>query len=521
MRIIAFVIYGIFTATLFLSCENKQKSELNKPGELPGHITLIFNNAPRSKDFPGPGNYGFSTFFKTLAFYYDDNLIKREINVERNTSDTISIKTNQPYLEIIHDHQSVDHLNYYFKNGDTLIFNYDNYNPWVTSKDTSITENILNYELVKRKFFSDSFYTTAIKYIYPVYFIMHKVRTTPKDSMDGILYEFKQEAGEKLMSELSKERQYLDSLKSVIPEEIYSFHKTTINSYQKMYVANNSFPGKPSMKFGLSKSTLTKPQVLAFVKSGDQKLKYSAYREFLNTYIDRKYKDKMPLLSFGNTSTWDNRALYDSIVKDTIFPLKVKKYELFQNLLMIAENFSNEDIATYLHKFENTIGDTILTAYLKNKYLLDFGTLKKETTGTYLINISKKKFTLDSLLQQNKGKLIYIDFWASWCSPCRAAMPASQKLRNKYKNKDVTFLYLSIDRDYNSWKKASEEEGLLLNENSFITVNYPIANYYKELKLRSIPRYILYNKVGKLVYPNAPGPGGHEIEKLIDKYLAE
>jgi hypothetical protein len=58
-------------------------------------------------------------------------------------------------------------------------------------------------------------------------------------------------------------------------------------------------------------------------------------------------------------------------------------------------------------------------------------------------------------------------------------------------------------------------------ENSFIAVNYTSASFYRELQLKTIPRYLIYDKTGKLVHRNAPSPDSKEIRNEIDKYLSQ
>ena len=67
------------------------------------------------------------------------------------------------------------------------------------------------------------------------------------------------------------------------------------------------------------------------------------------------------------------------------------------------------------------------------------------------------KETFNKILQENKGKVIYIDCWATWCGPCKKAMPDSKKLMKKYEGTDVSFVYVCIESEEKLWKKLISE----------------------------------------------------------------
>jgi len=64
-------------------------------------------------------------------------------------------------------------------------------------------------------------------------------------------------------------------------------------------------------------------------------------------------------------------------------------------------------------------------------------------------------------LSDTRGKIVLIDFWASWCGPCRQESPNMVKLYNTYKNKNFTILSVSLDEDPAKWKEAIQRDGLV------------------------------------------------------------
>ena len=116
-----------------------------------------------------------------------------------------------------------------------------------------------------------------------------------------------------------------------------------------------------------------------------------------------------------------------------------------------------------------------------------------------------------------KGKLVYIDIWATWCLPCRKEIPALKALQEEYKDKDITFVSLSVDDDKEAWKNAVTTEkltGVQLHKNVQMSPDFA-ENY----DLTGIPRFILVSKDGKLISINAPRPSEAKIKELINANL--
>jgi len=126
-----------------------------------------------------------------------------------------------------------------------------------------------------------------------------------------------------------------------------------------------------------------------------------------------------------------------------------------------------------------------------------------------------KKVSLNDL----KGKMVLVDVWATWCSPCRAEIPALQKLEKEMEGKDIIFMSYSIDekKDYDKWKKMIVDSTLgglqLIGDlawKSEMATNY---------KITGIPRFMLFDKEGKIVTIDSPRPSNPELKTMIEKYL--
>ena len=118
-------------------------------------------------------------------------------------------------------------------------------------------------------------------------------------------------------------------------------------------------------------------------------------------------------------------------------------------------------------------------------------------------------------LQDLKGKVIFINFWATWCPPCIVEMPSLQELYDAY-NKDVAFLYITSD-EWETVQKFKEK-----NNYSFVVYN-PKTKIPEELMTKSIPRTFIINKSGEVVVDEKGAVDwfSEKVKQQIDDLLQE
>ena len=131
-------------------------------------------------------------------------------------------------------------------------------------------------------------------------------------------------------------------------------------------------------------------------------------------------------------------------------------------------------------------------------------------------------FTLQDLegkpisLSDYKGKVVFIDFWASWCPPCRLSIPYVEKLYEQYKdNENFVVLGINLQESKDDITKFMKKQKM--NYPVLLSDNKVISNY----KISSIPRFFLIDKNGD-VYNKYVGfaPGVEELwQKDIEKLL--
>lgn len=122
-------------------------------------------------------------------------------------------------------------------------------------------------------------------------------------------------------------------------------------------------------------------------------------------------------------------------------------------------------------------------------------------------------------LSDYRGKLVYIDFWATWCGPCKGEIPYMTKLEEEYANNpDIVFISVSTDKeaDKQKWLNMVKEKGMKGIQLFSGDLKDQISEPYH---INTIPRFVLIGRDGNLINGDAPRPSSEEIRPLINFHL--
>lgn len=196
----------------------------------------------------------------------------------------------------------------------------------------------------------------------------------------------------------------------------------------------------------------------------------------------------------------------------------IQKASGFTKELALTRFYLDAIEGKQLIEFEELYDSTLITyPFFKNIITEKHSDLKKYMANQITVGANLRSIN-DTIITKYTGKVIYIDFWAPWCSPCMGEMPFSKQLQEEFKNKDVVFLYLASRCTESSWKStiANEKitgEHILLTKDQYATLA-------SEFGITGIPHYVLIDKNGNIVSKSAPRPSQKaKIAKSINDLL--
>ena len=216
------------------------------------------------------------------------------------------------------------------------------------------------------------------------------------------------------------------------------------------------------------------------------------------------------------------QKVYGTPQQDSVGKVLLQKYQTIENLktnYLKSEVSNSPSLATLLFidqlKIDDNIAlyenlDKVLYAkYPQNAFVSD---LHRRVASKLRLAVGRPAPEINLPTPEGKyvklsslrGKVVLIDFWASWCSPCRRESPNMVRLYNKYHDKGFEIYSVSFDKEKSSWIKAINDDGLNWTHVSDLRYWNSIAG--QDYGVKSIPFTVLIDEKGNIIATGLRGP---------------
>ncbi|WP_196888457.1 redoxin family protein [Aureivirga sp. CE67] len=402
----------------------------------------------------------------------------------KDTLTTIPVKNGKFHSEI----KNLEHhyYNVYLDNKIPLNF-------YLNTKDSlniqaSIFKKQRNIIGVKGNGF---FYTPELR----AYFIDNIIRNPELAKQQNKIHKAFERGYSNLLENLEKDFMHIDNFKP--NKEITERNKTLLNLQMLEWWNDAEIAHQNSTENkNLEKSELILKIEREIPENSMHILDNSFYRKrILNSYNQNSHLDALKM--FANQKE-------NGMFKDFFLLLELEEY--FKNSTDIDKNYEILDF------FQNKIENKKVHKKLANSLEIQ----KSLIPGSSIPNLQFKNLENEILdIESFKGKYIVIDFWASWCGPCKVESPIFQMKSEGYDEEEILFISISTDRNEFDWRNSisKKDEPHFLIDPKFEKV------LSEKLNIKTIPRFMMLDKEGKIIYSELPRPSNDSFDILIKNVL--
>ena len=208
------------------------------------------------------------------------------------------------------------------------------------------------------------------------------------------------------------------------------------------------------------------------------------------------------------TSVYPKTVAQMKFAADRLSDPVVREIILHHIASAYVDNFGVKDISEMENLYHTYVRDTLLTSSFARKYeRWDLSRPGKRSPGFRAPDVDGKEHTLADF----RGKYVYIDMWATWCGPCKREMPYLKALEEEFKDAEIVFVGLSVDKDKAAWENMVRK-GELTGVQLYLGTG---SSFQEAYRVEGIPRFILLDKNGVIISNDMSRPSAKETAQTL------
>lgn len=233
-----------------------------------------------------------------------------------------------------------------------------------------------------------------------------------------------------------------------------------------------------------------------------------AYARFLSQYVDKLASEQFEMYSLSKDENKWALVKFD-VVAGHFENEAVKDYLYFRTIKDRIKYYGINNIDSLLTIFHDRVNNQDYLAKVEDLKQKWTALAQGEPAPDFAFpNVKGDTFSLSDF----RGKFVYIDVWATWCTPCKKELPHMKRLMKKYDDRDIVFLGISIDGQKENWEEMVRDKDI---QGIQLYAGGPRTSITEDYMIHGIPRFILIDKSGNIHDAQAPRPSTEEIEHAL------
>jgi thiol-disulfide isomerase/thioredoxin len=228
---------------------------------------------------------------------------------------------------------------------------------------------------------------------------------------------------------------------------------------------------------------------------------------FLNSHV--------PNMSVIDRSDYFEKQLSSIVDKGNQMVCNIAKVQFCYDPLQKLEFYTEEEKQRIKDAFENQVlADALISENDKLKKMIEAN--RAASGSSFVMNrtpdVDQDK-VFKTILSKYEGKVIVVDFWATWCGPCKAAIKSMKPLKEELKDKNVVFVYLTGETSpVKTWNEMIPD----IHGEHYRVSNMQWRYWYNEFGIEGVPTFMVFDDKGKQIARHTGFPGVEKIKSEID-----